>query len=312
MRPGDREHPFRLGDRRAVDQHPLGLAFRNRVELRVRRAHPDAAVERNVGVVGGVELDHCNRMRWRAWPVVLSVPSTGAMARISGASQARRQVIIAPFDMPVAKTALRVDVRLTLDPVDHLADEANVVDIVLLRRAAAAAGVPGREDAARETAVAVGEDGDEAGLFRLARSACTWNHRPGSRRCRRRREARAASASAGRHDRTLRHMDKIFAVDAVVIEAEAIVAGRGYRRRVRIGRQGAVRARGDSSSICCNSPSRCAAAVPPIVRADGGKHPDADWKTRFHDQPLMQRAWAAILVTAVERTLRPPLAGRSE
>src|SRR5207302_11304019 len=38
--------------------------------------------------------------------VVLSVPSTGAMARISGASQARRQIIIAPFDIPVAKIRL--------------------------------------------------------------------------------------------------------------------------------------------------------------------------------------------------------------
>ena len=38
------------------------------------------------------------------WQVaVLSVPAIGAMARISGSSQAIRQLIIAPFDMPVAK-----------------------------------------------------------------------------------------------------------------------------------------------------------------------------------------------------------------
>jgi len=47
--------------------------------------------------------------------------------------------------------------------VDHLADEADIVDIVLSRAAAAGPSVPRGEDAAGEAGVAVGEDDDEAG-----------------------------------------------------------------------------------------------------------------------------------------------------
>src|SRR5207248_29428 len=118
----------------------------------VRGPHADAAVERHMVVVRRVKLDH------RHW--VHRIADSGVVGplyrrnrtdlwSLAGEAPAHHRAV----GHARSKDAPRIDARLPLHPVDHLANEADVVDIVLLRPAAAGPRVPGGEDAAGKAAV---------------------------------------------------------------------------------------------------------------------------------------------------------------
>ena len=129
---------------------------------------------------------------WACSRSVASVPATAATARnTSAASQARAVAHHAAVGHAGGEHAAGVHAVALAQRLDDLAQEAHVVDALVARIAAAAAGVPGGELAARQLAVAVGEGDDEARLVGLALQAVVLGHVLGV----------AAAAVQGQHQR---------------------------------------------------------------------------------------------------------------
>src|SRR6185312_4617892 len=204
--------------------------------------------------------------------------------------------------------SLRVDARLAFHSVNDLADEADVIDLVLLRRAAASACVPGGEDAARQPAVAIWEYGDETRFLGLADQFVL-------RIVGLEIGVAATAVQCEQHRRRLavvafRNVHQIFALHSIVGEAEPIIARSGDRRRVGIGGQLRLK--------LLLAPDGLAEASEPL---GNGSAPDGDSnrreddngndKTRLHERPSSNANSGKILVTALERKLILPLAGRS-